>query len=428
MSLALSGWLTLLLLSRCGVPVAMAMVMTGVAGLALITPGALPEQIGLVLMGTSLNPLIAAIALFSLMGHLCQRAGLADDLYAAIAGRLGHRPGGLTLAGVLASGAFGGLCGSSMTTALATSATAYPRMQAEGYRESLATGALASGSAIASLWPPSSTLLLYAVVTGTSPSALFTAALVPGLLALAGLCVTVVIVAWRDPSAGPALPGLPATLAQTLRSLLTPLVLLVLPMGGLLSRTFSPVEAAALGAAAALLLASWRRRMTPRGLMECLLESVQTTAVLFTFAVGSLWLMAFLAATGLPDWLADTVSAAASPTAAALLVALLTAFALCWLRHPLAEALAGLGLLVPAMTAAGAHPVWLGVLFATWVALGSVLSPGRPVPAVLQRRWPGMSQVALQQGLRPFALSLALLGFWLLACPWLALYLPALRA
>src|SRR5256885_1032973 len=80
---------------------------------------------------------------------------------------------------------------------------AAPPMKKFGYSDALATGAIASGGTLGILIPPSTIMVIYGIMTGTSIGKLFAAGVLPGILATILLCFTVQYVTWRDPSAGP---------------------------------------------------------------------------------------------------------------------------------------------------------------------------------------------------------------------------------
>ena len=82
-------------------------------------------------------------------------------------------------------------------------------MKKFGYSDALATGAIASGGTLGILIPPSTIMVIYGIMTGTSIGKLFAAGILPGILAALLLCLAVQYVTWRDPKAGPRGERLP---------------------------------------------------------------------------------------------------------------------------------------------------------------------------------------------------------------------------
>ena len=93
---------------------------------------------------------------------------------------MGRFRGGLAMAAVLASGAFGAICGSSVATAATITSVALPEMRRHGYSGRLATGTLAAGGTLGILIPPSVPLVIYAILAEQNIAKLFAAAMVPG--------------------------------------------------------------------------------------------------------------------------------------------------------------------------------------------------------------------------------------------------------
>ena len=88
---------------------------------------------------------LSVIPLFILMGHFATQGGLSRELFAFASVVMAPFKGGLAMASVLASAAFGSICGSSVTTAATITSVAFPEMRRHGYSGRLATGTLAAG-------------------------------------------------------------------------------------------------------------------------------------------------------------------------------------------------------------------------------------------------------------------------------------------
>src|SRR5262249_59357752 len=112
---------------------------------------------------------------------------------------------------------WGASWGSSSAPAAPFAKAAYPSMKQFGYSDRLATGAIASGGTLGILIPPSTIMVIYGIMTGTSIGKLFAAGILPGILATLLLCLAVRYVTWRDPKAGP--PGERQTWKERLATL-----------------------------------------------------------------------------------------------------------------------------------------------------------------------------------------------------------------
>jgi C4-dicarboxylate transporter, DctM subunit len=202
---------------------------------------------------------LSVIPLFVLMGNFVARAGMARELFTAANAFVGHRRGGLAMASIIASGGFGSICGSSIATAATMSRVAYPQMKAHGYKDTLATGSIASGGTLGILIPPSTILVIYGIITETDIGKLFVAGILPGIVAITCLCLAVVFVTWRDPQAGP--PAERFTWPQRLkaiRGIWGVALLFALVIGGIYGGVFTATEGAGVGAAGAFMFALLR--------------------------------------------------------------------------------------------------------------------------------------------------------------------------
>ena len=122
---------------------------------------------------------LSVIPLFLLMGQFATQGGLSRALFKAAASFVGHIRGGLGMAAILAAGAFGAVCGSSVATSATITQVAYPEMRAHGYSGRLSTAALATGGTLGILIPPSVPLVVYAILTEQNIAKLFAAAMIP---------------------------------------------------------------------------------------------------------------------------------------------------------------------------------------------------------------------------------------------------------
>jgi TRAP-type C4-dicarboxylate transport system permease large subunit len=157
------------------VPIGFAMIIVGVAGLALQTSWGT----ALTLLATEpasvlSNVDLATVPLFLLMGTFATMAGFSEEIYAAVTAFFGHRRGGLAYATIGGSAAFGVMCGSSTATAATFTRVALPEMLKRGYSPAFSTGTIAAGGTLKSLIPPSIVMVLYCIATKTFIFDLFT--------------------------------------------------------------------------------------------------------------------------------------------------------------------------------------------------------------------------------------------------------------
>ena len=179
----------LLLMVFAGIHVAVALGVTAMVGLYLVFQG----DISLVtfMVGSTGYEAIrayvfAVVPLFMLMGEFISRSGAAADLYNSINKNLSRIPGRLAHATVLGNALFAFVTGTSLASATAFTAIAYPQMKRHGYNRGFALGSIAGSACLGMLIPPSLFMVVWGILTEQSIGILFIAGVIPGFL-LAGL-------------------------------------------------------------------------------------------------------------------------------------------------------------------------------------------------------------------------------------------------
>lgn len=426
MGTAILGLLCLLALILLRLPIAFAMLSVGFVGVALVV-GFRPalSMVGQIAFDTGLSYELSVLPLFILMGNFVTRAGLSEELYAASNAWLGHRPGGLAMATIVACGGFSAVCGSSLATAATMAKVAMPPMRRYRYAPSFAAGSIAAGGTLGILIPPSVVLVLYGTMTSQDIGQLFAAGLVPGLVGVAGYVGAVRFVVWRNPSLGPRAERVSkAERRRALARIWGVLTLFAVVMGGIYGGVFTPTEAAGIGAGGGFLFAAIRKRLTWSSLFDVLNESTQTTAMLFLVLMGALVFSNFLNLAGLPSAVADGVGLLDIPPLG-MIGAILVVFLL---MGCVLESLSMVLLLVPVtyplVAAQGFDLIWFGILVVTATEISLITPPIGLNVFVLKNSVPEVTTAEIFRGVIPFWCADLVRLALLVAFPWLALALP----
>ncbi|MDI1237446.1 MAG: TRAP transporter large permease [Polaromonas sp.] len=251
---------------------------------------------------------LSVIPLFILMGHFATQGGISRALFQFAASIMRHFKGGLAMAAVLASAAFGAICGSSVATAATITSVALPEMKRHGYSGRLSTATLAAGGTLGILIPPSVPLVIYAILTEQNIAKLFAAAMVPGLIAMLGYMVAIAIYVRLVPGHAPEVDT--DSEGVTLRSVFAvmPIVLIfLLVFGGIYGGYFTPTEGAAVGAAATFVAALFKRELTWAKFIRCFYATAESSAMIFLIFIGADLMNSALALTQVPNQLAAVV-------------------------------------------------------------------------------------------------------------------------
>lgn len=231
---------------------------------------------------------LSVIPLFILMGQFATQGGISKALFAFTAGVMGRFQGGLAMAAVLASAAFGAICGSSVATAATVTGVALPEMKRHGYSGRLATGTLATAGTLGILIPPSVPLVIYAILTEQNIAKLFLAATIPGIIAMVGYMLVIAVYVRLVPGHAPKVEKNPPKVTlETVIGLFPIAVVFTLVFGGIYGGFFSPTEGAAVGAATAFLAALIKREMTLEKFKICFYATAQSSAMIFLIFVGA---------------------------------------------------------------------------------------------------------------------------------------------
>jgi C4-dicarboxylate transporter, DctM subunit len=409
-----------------GMPIGFGMGVSALVGTMLL----LDSRAALALLGqtvyeTAITYDLSVLPMFVLMGYLASGAGLSETLYRACNAWLGHRRGGLALATIGACGAFAAICGSSLATAATMAQVALPEMRRYKYDDRLATGCVAAGGTIGILIPPSVVMVIYGLLTQTSISKLFLAGFLPGFLTIAGFMLTISVMCRLNPGYGPPAertPYLQRFLA--LRDVWGSALLFLVVIGGLYAGAFSPTEAAGVGAVGAAVLAAVNRRLTPKLLLDSLVDTVKTTAMIFTILIGAILFNNFLVLASIPDLISSWIAGLPLGKTMILVVILLMYLVLGCLLDSLAMILLTIPIFFPIIVGLGYDPIWFGIIVVMVVELGLITPPIGINVFVIKGMANDVPLGTVFAGVTPFIVAQVLLIALLVAFPAIALWLP----
>ena len=430
MSLVLIGYMgiaALVLLMFLGLPIAVCFGTVGFLGIWSIK--GLEAALGVVgvtpYMWAS-HYVLMAIPLFVLMGFFAFRAGISSDLYECAYKWIGHIPGGVAIATILACAGFGATSGSSLACSGAMGAVAIPEMNKHGYSKVLSTGCVAAGGTLGILIPPSLCMIVYGTIVEESVTKLFIAGILPGLLLTAAYIVAVMIQVGLNPELGPAGPRSSwKDRLQSLKGTGMMLSLFILLIGGLFIGLFTPTEGAAIGAFAALILTALRRRLSKSVITDSLHEAGKTTCMIFILYICAMVYMNFLALTGLPYQLANWVATLNFDRWTILTVILLIYVPLGCLMDPMSMLVLTLPIFFPIVTDLKFDPIWFGILVTVVVELG-LITPPVGINVFVLRGVTDIPLYSIFRGIIPFAIADSIVLAILVIFPKISLFLPQL--
>lgn len=422
------GLALLLLLLVAGVPIGFSMALVGVLGVATLR-GLDPAviMIGQVGIDAALNYNFSVLPLFVLMGNVLGRTRMAADLYNAAHAFLGHRPGGLAMATIAASGGFAAVSGSSYACAATMTGISVPAMRERRYDPGFAAASVAAGGTLGVLIPPSIGMVFYSLITGVSLSQLMVAGVLPGLLSVLLYLLAVGVIARIKPNYGPPSDRIPWRERLPLLLPVWPVAFLfVLVLGGIYAGAFTAMEAAGVGAFGAIAIAVARRSLDLAALREILGQTIGTTANLFVVFFGALLFANFVTVAGLPSAIDDWIVASNLDAMTVLAAAILIYVALGCILESSSLLLLTLPIFFPALTGLGFDPVWLGIFILIVAEIGLITPPIGMNVFVVKSLVTDVPLARIFAGLLPFGIADLLRLALIILFPGIALLLPEL--
>ena len=426
-SLAALGLAATFALILLHVPVGVAMGLAGIAGFGLLVGW---EPAFAMIASETSNAFssleLATIPLFILMGSFASAAGLSEDLYRLAYALIGHRRGGLASATIIGCAGFGAVCGSSVATAATFGKASLPSMLQRGYQPGFAAGTVAAGGTLGILVPPSSIMVIYAVLAQELIITLYLAALVPSVIAVTLHLLIIRLHVGRHPELAPAGPRLsPAERWQAARSSWQVIVLAAIVIGGMALGVFTATESAAVGAVLAGLFAFARGGMTGARLRAVFDEAATTSSMIYVLIIGASLFGYFAAVTQAPQALTDTI-ASSGLSIPMILVLMMGMFIVAGaIFDEVAAMVITMPFVLPLVKSWGFDPVWWGIINVVVIELGMLVPPLGMNVFVVHGVAPGIKLSAIYRGVAPYIASNLVRLALLLAFPALALWLPA---
>jgi len=380
------GLLVALMLT--GMPISIALGLSVLTFLFTMTQVPI-ESVGLKLFTGIENFEIMAVPFFILSGNFLTHGGVAKRMIAFATSMVGHWPGGLGLAGVMACALFAAVSGSSPATVVAIGSIILPAMAEQGFPKRFGAGVITTSGALGILIPPSIVMVMYSVATtgavvqgptgervsSASVGQMFIAGVVPGLILAFMLGVTTWYRAWRNDY--PRLPR--ATWGERLRALRSSiwgLLLIVLVLGGIYSGMFTPTEAAAVSAVYAFVVAVFvYRDMSLKDVPKVLLASANMSAMLLYIIANAVLFSFLMTSEQIPQAMANWITSAGVGWIMFLLLVNLLLLLAGNVMEPSSIVLIMAPILFPVAARLGIDPVHFGILIVVNMEVGMCHPP-----------------------------------------------------
>ncbi len=423
----LGGLMVLMLtLLFAGVPIFAALALAGIVGLFSVYGGisalsAIPN----VSFGALYNFALACLPLFIIAGQILVDSGTGDELYDLCDKWLGHFPGGLAVATIMTCAIFAAISISSLVVAITIGLVALPALAAHQYNKRFSYGVLTAGATLGIMIPPSGTMIIYSAVTEESLGKLFIAGFIPGLILVAMFTIYTIFFCAR---AGRYERVKPYTWKQRLDALKTATWGLLVPIiiiAGIYTGIFTVLEAGAVVAIYALIMALARRKIKVSQLPNVLKDSAVNGSLILVIIAGALIMGLFMTLLQVPNTVVNFITAAHIPGWAVIAALMVGYIILGMFLEVLAVMMITLPVVYPLIISLGFDGIWFAVLVTLNMEM-ALITPPVGMNLYIVKGISGAPITEVVRGVLPFFVIM-LIGLVIFAIfPQLSTWLPGL--
>lgn len=381
---------------------------------------------------TMVDTVLAAVALFTFMGYVLEKAGLMERLFKALLLLSGRLKGSLYLGTIFSATLFAaatGIVGASVTI---IGLMAAPVMKKSGYDAGLSAGAITAGGTLGILIPPSIMLVVMGPVMQVSVARLFAAAILPGIMLASLYVIYTMIRVMINPALGPPLSDeeldVPVSfkIREFMLGLLPPAVLIIATLGTIITGIATPTEGAALGCLGAVIVAKLNGKLTFKLLKEAVFRTAETTSMVMILLAASTFMGVVFSSMGTPTFIAKTLLSWELPNWVFLVGILTACFVLGWPLEWIPIVVVIIPIFLPVIMEMHLNMIWFCILLAV-VLQTCWLSPPVALSAYyIKGIMPEWELFDIYKGMMPF-MGLQILGVALIYIfPQIVLWLPQL--
>ncbi len=369
---------------------------------------------------------LLAIFLFTLMGVIYQKTGMAGLLIDALKPGIGRRKGGLALVATFASAIFGALTGSANATCATFAKMLGPEMVENKYPADWTAATIAAAAPLGQLIPPSVTCIVLGVATGTSIGTLFIVDLSIGLITLAGLSAVIIYSSVKNNFGGTSKVFTKEEKRAAFLRMLPLLSVPVVVLGGMYTGFFTATEGGAIGSLFSLFLALSYKRITWKLLYEIFVDASKTTSTVILLLASSYVLSYVMSMSGMTQLFVDLLTQFSTQSAILGLLFLLgillvmgcfiDVLVLCIILAPTA---------VNALAPFGVNAYHICAIFLIGNLIG-IITPPVGVALFISSQAIGVKMEAISKSIMPYVFMYLIITVLILLFPDLVLTLPRL--
>ena len=354
------------------------------------------------------NTILMAIPLFIFMGIVLQKSELAERLLESMGTLFGKVRGGLAISTVVVGTMLAASTGVVGASVVAMGVISLPVMVKYGYSKRLSTGTICAADTLGQIIPPSIILIILGDVFGLPVGDLFQAALGPGLALVGAYILYILVIAFLDKDAAPAIPvdeeiSRRAGITRALVAIIPPLTLIVLVLGSIFAGIATPTESASVGAVGAMALAAMYRKLSWKIVEESALATVQVTAMVFAILVGATAFSMVFVYSGADSIVEHFMMGLPGEKWGFLILSMLAIMVLGFFIDFIEISYIVVPILLPIAEAIGLNPLWFAILIAMNLQTSFLTPPfGFSLFYLKGVCPPGVSTMHIYRGVIPF--------------------------
>lgn len=416
-------FVVLLVLMLAGIPIAYALGIAS-AGYMVMTHTSLVMVAQRMVNGANSFTMLA-IPFFFMAGELMNISGVTDKIIKMAKALVGHFKGGLAQVNIVASVFFAGVSGSATADTAALGATLIPKMVEEGYDLDFSAAITVASSCVGPIIPPSITLVLFGILSGTDVGKLLIAGIVPGIVIAATQMVYTHFYAKKMnypsyPKATPKEMGKAATSGFT--ALMMPIIII----GGTLSGVFTPTEAAAVAVLYGIIVGFflYRNIKAPQFYQSLKKVGVQSMNNMFILAAAACfsWVLTMTKAA---DVLVNLMLGISTNKYIVLLMILALLMFIGFFMQASQALVVLTPMLMPVIRAIGVDPIHFGIIMVVTLTFGGCTPPVGSMLFVVNSITK-MGFARLSKAMLPLYIPLIIAILLITFIPQLSLFLPGL--
>lgn len=424
-TIALIGIILLFVLMFLKMPISFAMFIVGFLGLFfLLPPNAAFNLLSSNIWSQFASYSLSVIPFYVLMGEIVYRSGISKNIFEAAYRWIGHFRGGMLITTILASAGFSSICGSNSATAATMGTIALPELKKMKYDENLSTGTVATGGTLGIIIPPSTVLILLALLTQQSIGSLFIASIIPAILLVGLMIAVIVFMCWRKPELGP--PAERFTMKERFQAtfgIIPIFALFAFVIGGLYLGLFTPTESGAFGAFGAIVITLIMRKLTWNAFKSAIVATLKNSAMIMMLVVGAVIFGRFLTTARLSFMISDFINSLAVPAVVILAIIILIYVIGGALMDALGFLMVSIPVFYPIIEQIGYDPVWFCVLICILTSMGAITPPVGLNVFVVKGLNPNYDVISIFKGASYFLVAFFIFIVLYIAFPGIALFL-----